>query len=324
MADINQNRSWIRGVGAYTPEKILTNDDLAKTMDTNDEWIRTRTGILQRHVAADGEKTSDLAIKAAKRALENAGLAGRDIDLVILATTTADHIFPATAVKVQKALGATGMAFDMAAVCSGFVFALGTADAYLKAGLARRALVIGAETMTRLLDWSDRRTAVLFGDGAGAFVLEATANGSSESGFLGHKLLTDGDGYDALYVNGGVSCGALGTIQMDGQTVFKRACRELSDISAHLLEELSISASHLDWVVPHQANKRILDMVLRRLSLPESKMIVTVDKHANTSAASVPLAFAHGVESGQIQRGQLILTNAFAAGWAWGANLFYF
>lgn len=315
------------GVGHYLPARVVTNDDLSRTLDTNDTWIRTRTGIGARHIAAEKELTSDLAVKAAQNALKNAGLQPNTIDLVILATTTADHIFPATAARIQAALGTTGAAFDMAAVCSGFVFALATADAYVKAGLASRVLVIGAETMSRLLDWNDRNTAVLFGDGAGAFVLTGThtcPRESDQAGFWGHALHTDGRAYDMLFVDGGVGCGRLGTMQMNGREVFKRAVRELAGVSQEVLQANNVPAEAIDWVVPHQANKRIIMAVLDRLRLSQEKAVLTMEHHANTSAASVPLAFATGVEKGLIQPGHMILTQAFAAGFAWGANVWRF
>ncbi|TGW15193.1 beta-ketoacyl-ACP synthase III [Candidatus Hepatobacter penaei] len=311
--------TYIAGVGAYLPEKVMTNQDLEKTLDTSHEWIVTRTGVVQRHIAADGELTSHLAIKASEAALDDAKTSPEDIDLIILATATPDHIFPATAVRVQKALGAAGAAFDVAAVCGGFVFALATADAYIQSGAARCVLVIGAETMSRIVDWSDRATAVLFGDGAGAFVLKAS---ETKQGILGCALKTDGQGYDDLYVDGGVSVGRFGFIKMNGQEVFKRAIRDLSSISQTLLKAHHTTVDDLDWVVPHQANVRIIEAVRKRLEVPQEKMYLTVSQHANTSAASVPLAFVDGVKKGQIQRGQLILSQVFGAGFAWGATLF--
>jgi len=369
-------RVWVRGVGSYVPQRVITNDELSQTLDTSDEWIYTRTGIRQRHVAADGELTSDLAVNAAQKALENAGVEACEIDLIILATTTADHVFPATATRVQQRLGTQGAAFDMNAVCGGFLFALATAEAYLKTGLAKRALVIGAETMTRLLDWQDRTTAVLFGDGAGAFVLEGARDTSSSShnteplsptlflpplkgdggeshlkhpekqsvekaaqdgsrylepgpclkhrGFLGHVLKTDGRGYEELYVNGGVGCGKIGTIQMNGRQVFKRAVQELVAVSRDILEKYQIKSEDIDHVVPHQANKRIIEAVLSRLNISPQKAYLNVDRYANTSAASIPIAFDEAVSKGIIQRGELVLMQAFAAGFAWGASVLRF
>ena len=308
----------ISGVGSYLPEKIVTNQDLEKTLDTSHEWILTRTAICQRHLAAHGEFTSHLAIKAAKNALEDAGLKGEDIDLIILATTTPDHIFPATAVRIQSALGTRGAAFDLAAVCGGFVFALATAEAYIKTGQAKRVLVVGAETMSRIVDWSDRSTAVLFGDGAGAFVLEAART----EGFIGHILKTDGAGYDSLYVSGGVSAGQIGAVRMNGADVFKRAVCELIAVSVDLLKQHNVQVSDLDWVVPHQANYRIIESMRARMGVDPHRVYLTVDRHANTSAASVPLAFVDGVRKGVIKRGHLILSQVFAAGFAWGATLF--
>lgn len=310
----------IAGVGGYLPSKVLANEDLARTLDTSHEWIVTRTGICQRHVAAEGEFTSHLAMEACRDALDDASLKASDIDLLILATTTPDHIFPATAVRVQHTLGAKGAAFDVAAVCGGFVFALATADAYIKTGQARRVLVVGAETMSRIVDWSDRGTAVLFGDGAGAFVLEASDD--NHTGVLGHLLKTDGSGYDSLYVDGGVSTGHLGFVRMHGADVFKRAVIELGAVSVDLLRQCNVSVSDVDWVVPHQANVRIIESMRNRLGLDAKRVYLTVDRHANTSAASVPLAFWDGVRKGAIKRGQLILSQVFAAGFAWGATLF--
>ena len=310
----------IVGVGAYLPSKVLTNDDLVQTLDTSHEWIVTRTGICQRHVAAEGEFTSHLAAEACRDALGDANLKASDIDLLILATTTPDHIFPATAVRVQHMLGARGAAFDVAAVCGGFVFALATADAYIKVGQARRVLVVGAETMSRIVDWSDRGTAVLFGDGAGAFVLEASDE--KHSGCVGHLLKTDGSGYNSLYVDGGVSEGRLGFVRMHGADVFKRAVVELGAVSIDLLRQCNVPISDVDWVVPHQANIRIIESMRNRLGLDKSKVYLTVDRHANTSAASVPLAFVDGVREGLIKREQLILSQVFAAGFALGATLF--
>ena len=309
----------IAGVGGYLPSKVITNDDLAKTLDTSHEWIITRTA-LHSATAEAGEFTSHLAKEACSDALKDAGMAAADIDLLILATTTPDHTFPATAVRVQHMLGTGGAAFDMAAVCGGFVFALATADALIKARQARRALVVGAETMSRIVNWSDRGTAVLFGDGAGAFVLEASDD--ENAGLKGHLLKTDGAGYDSLYVDGGVSVARAGVVRMNGAEVFKRAVIELGAVSVDLLNRCNVLAESVDWVVPHQANIRIIDAMRKRLSLPEDKVYLTVDKHANTSAASVPLAFVDGVRKGAIKRGQLILSQVFAAGFAWGATLF--
>lgn len=314
------------GAGHALPDKVVTNCDLEKTLDTSDTWIVQRTGIKKRHIAAPQEFTSHLAIRAAKNALDQSDLSAQDIDLIILGTTTPDNTFPATAVRVQHALGATGIAFDVSAVCAGFVFALATADAYLKAGLAKRALVIGAETMSRLLDWSDRSTAVLFGDGAGAVVLEARpkSRGAPSQGLIGHALHTDGAGYDALLVKGGVSAGKLGHIHMDGRAVFMRATRELAAVSEEVLKNNQIAPSQIDWIVPHQANIRIIEATRNRLGIAEEKVYLTVAEHANTSAASIPLAFSQGVETGHIKKGQLILFQAFGAGFAWGASLFRF
>lgn len=327
----------LKGWGSYLPEKVVTNDALSKTLDTSHEWILQRTGIAQRHIVAPTQKTSDLAFLAAEKALLKAGLTGGDIDLIILATSTADHTFPATATRVQERLGAKGAAFDINVACSGFVFALAQADAFLKAGLFKCALVIGAETMSRLLDWNDRTTAILFGDGAGAFVLEAVKGdapqkSSEESskdapfspGFLGHLLQSDGKGYDALFVGGGVGCGQLGVIQMNGREVYKRAVQELWGVTEALLAQQQVVASQIDWVVPHQANRRIIESVLDRLDVPHNKAVMTMDRHANTSSASIPLAFDVACQKGQIKRGQLIAFQGFAAGFAWGASLLRF
>ena len=317
----------LKGVGSYLPKKVVTNDELSQTLDTNHEWVFQRTGIAARHIAAEDETTSTLAAQAAKRALVDANIEGGDIDLIILATSTSDHTFPATANRVQQALGAKGAAFDINAVCSGFVFALASADTFLKSGLFKRALVIGSETMSRIVDWNDRTTAILFGDGAGAFVLEggspthAAKNTSYESGLLGHLLESDGAGYDNLFVNGGVGCGHLGHIQMDGRIVFKRAVQELSNVSQKLLAQHNISPATIDWVVPHQANRRIISAVLDRLNISPEKAVLTMKNHANTSSASIPLAFDVAQKDGRIKPGQLVLFQAFAAGFAWGASL---
>ena len=314
-------RSVMIGTGSYLPLKRVTNDDLAEDLETSHEWIIERTGICARHIAASDEFTSDMAVVAAQRALEAAGRTPQDIDMIILATSTPDHTFPATATRVQAKLGVSkGFAFDQAAVCSGFVFALATADAYLKQGMAKTALVIGAETMSRLVDWTDRRTAVLFGDGAGAVVLEAQQDAGR--GIIGSLLRTDGRGYDALYVNGGVSTTqTTGSIQMNGREVFRNAVCRLEEAVEDILKNYGISRAEIDWLVPHQANKRIIDATAKKLGLPESKVIHTGADHANTSAASIPLALDHAVRDGRIQKGDLILCEAFGGGFAWGSNL---
>jgi 3-oxoacyl-[acyl-carrier-protein] synthase-3 len=316
----------LAGVGSYLPEKILTNTELSQTLDTSDDWIVTRTGIRQRHIAAPKERTSDLALMACKRALENAQMDSEEIDLLIVATATPDHTFPATAAAVQAKLGITkGMAFDIAAVCSGFIFALATADAYLRQGLANTALVVGAETLSRLIDWDDRSTAILFGDGAGAFVLKADSSEGPRKGLLGHVLHTDGRGYDLLKVSGGPSSSKdVGIIQMNGREVFKNAVLSLGSVAEEVLKKCQITPDEVQWMVPHQANTRIIEAVLERLGFPLDKAIFTIDQHANTSSASIPLAFDWGVREGKICRGDLVLMEAFAAGFSWGATVLRF
>ncbi len=318
-------RSVLSGSGAYLPEKVLTNDDLAKILDTDDEWIVARSGIRKRHIAADGQLTSDLAIKAAERALEDAGCGADEVDLIVLATATPDDTFPASATKVQLGLGMTGgAAFDVQAVCSGFVFALAVADNFIKAGQAKRTLVIGAETFSRILDWEDRTTCVLFGDGAGAVVLEAgEGEGTTDDrGILGTKIHSDGRHHDLLYVDGGPSSSKqVGNLRMQGREVFRHAVKNLAEVVGETLEDVGLTPEDLDWLVPHQANKRILDSTAKKLGLSPEGMIVTVDEHANTSAASVPLALDQGRRDGRIQEGQLVLMEAMGGGFAWGACL---
>lgn len=314
-------RSVIVGTGSYLPKKRLSNDELPKELETSHQWIVERTGICARYLAAPGEYTSDMAVEAAKNALKAANMAPQDIDMIILATSTPDHTFPATATRIQSKLGMKkGFAFDQAAVCSGFIFALATADAYLKQGMAKTALVIGSETMSRLLDWNDRKTAVLFGDGAGAVVLQAQQN--TDRGIIGSLLRTDGCGYDELYVTGGPSTTqTTGTILMNGREVFRNAVHCLEEAVQDILERHGISQDEIDWLVPHQANKRIIDATAKKLGLPDSKVIHTGADQANTSAASVPLALDHAIKDGRIQKGDLILCEAFAGGYAWGSNL---
>ncbi|HTH96203.1 MAG TPA: beta-ketoacyl-ACP synthase III [Stellaceae bacterium] len=318
-------RSIILGCGGYLPENILTNAELATRVDTSDEWIVQRTGIRQRHIAADGELTSDLALKAAKAALAHAGLKGEDIDLIVLATATPDNTFPATATRVQHALGMKGgMAFDIQAVCSGFLFALATADNFIKAGQAKKVLVIGAETFSRILDWEDRQTCVLFGDGAGALVLgaEHVEPGASQSGVLSTHLHSDGAQYDLLYTTGGPSStGKAGFVHMEGREVFRHAVQRLAEVVDEALAHHRLTPSDIDWLVPHQANLRIIDGVGKKLSLGSDKVVVTVDRHANTSAASVPLALAEAVHDGRIAKGDLVLLEALGGGITWGAAL---
>lgn len=318
-------RSQIIGTGSYLPERIVTNDELAKRVDTSDEWIQQRSGIRQRHVAADGETTADLATAAALKALEAAGVLGSDLDLIILATTTPDDTFPSTATKVQARLGMyRGAAFDVQAVCSGFIYALAIADNFIKAGQAKTILVIGAETFTRILDWEDRTTCVLFGDGAGAVVLRA-AEGSgavTDRGILSTHLHSDGREHDILYVDGGPSTTqTVGHVRMAGKEVFRHAVTNLAGVVTEALTANGLEASALDWLVPHQANRRILDATAKKLSLPVERVVVTLDRHANTSAASVPLALDEAVRDGRIQPGHLILAEAMGGGLTWGSAL---
>jgi len=317
-------RSEIVGCGGYLPEKIVTNAELAGRLDTSDEWIQQRTGIRQRHVAAVGELTSDLATAAARRALKSAGMTGNDLDLIVLATATPDHTFPATATKVQAQLGMSrGAAFDVQAVCTGFIYALATADALVRAGQARTALVIGAETFSRILDWQDRGTCVLFGDGAGAVVLQAAEGREAGSrGILSSHLHSDGGNYELLYVDGGPSTtGTSGFLRMEGREVFRHAVQRLAEVVDEALAANGLEERDIDWLVPHQANRRIIDSMGRKLGLPSEKVVVTIDRHANTSAASVPLALAEAVADGRIRRGQLVLLEAMGGGLTWGASL---
>lgn len=316
--------SVVRGVGGYLPEKALTNDDLAKMVDTDDEWIVERTGIRKRHIAADGELTSDLGTRAAEKALAAAGLEAGDIDLIVLATATPDFTFPSTATIVQNKLGIThGAAFDVHAVCSGFVFALATADNFLRQGQFERALVIGAETFSRILDWSDRGTCVLFGDGAGAIVLERQpAETAKGRGVLASHLRSDGRYRELLYVDGGPSTTqTAGHLRMIGNQVFKHAVGKISESIREAAQRAEISVEDVDWFVPHQANQRILTAVADKLGLAPEKVISTVAEHGNTSAASVPLALAVAVEDGRIKPGDLVLVEAMGGGLTWGAAL---
>lgn len=319
-----QRRSIIEGVGAYLPERVLTNDELSTKVDTSDDWIRERTGIRERRVADESEVTSDLATFAARDALSDAGIEIGDVDLIVLATTTPDLTFPATATAVQAKLGITrGAAFDVQAVCSGFLFALATADSMLKQGLFNCALVIGAETFTRLLDWSDRGTCVLFGDGAGAVVLTASESVNKDRGIITHYIRTDGRQSNLLYVDGGVSkTGTIGHVRMLGNRVFKNAVINISDAIQKVLNETGFSVEEIDWFVPHQANQRILDAVANKLGIDEEKVITTVSKHGNTSAASIPLALHAAVRDGRIKRGDLVISEAMGGGFSWGATAF--
>ncbi len=316
-------RSVLAGTGSALPKRAVSNHELAKTVDTSDEWIVERSGIRQRHMAGEGETTSTLAIEAANKALAAAGVSGADIGLIVLATTTPDQTFPATATIVQDAIGANGgIAFDVAAVCSGFLYALGVADSMLRAGMAQRALVIGAETMTRLLDWDDRATCVLFGDGAGAVVLEAREVAGEGPGILATHLHADGAHNELLYVDGGPSTTqTVGHLRMKGREVFRHAVANLADVLANALAECGLETSDVDWVIPHQANQRILDATARKLGLPPEKVVVTVDRHANTSAASVPLALDTAVRDGRVKPGDLLVLEAMGGGFTWGASV---
>ncbi|MBX7495413.1 ketoacyl-ACP synthase III [Qipengyuania sp. 6B39] len=316
-------RSVIRGTGSALPAQCVTNAELASRVDTSDEWIVERTGIRQRYIAGEGETTSTLATAAARAALDAAGIDAREIGLIILATATPDHTFPATATQVQAALGCNGgIAFDVHAVCSGFLYALTTADSMLRTGLASKALVIGAETFSRILDWEDRTTCVLFGDGAGAVVLEAQDVVEDGPGIIASRLHADGAHKDMLYVDGGPSTtGTVGHLRMRGREVFRHAVVNLADVLKEVLEAAAVTAADIDWVVPHQANARILDATARKLDLPAEKVVVTVDRHANTSAASVPLAFDAAMRDGRIKPGDLVMFEAMGGGFTWGASL---
>jgi 3-oxoacyl-[acyl-carrier-protein] synthase-3 len=325
VATLNLVRTVIKGVGGYLPARVMTNADLAKLVDTSDAWITERTGIKERRIAAEGELTSTMGAVAARAALDDAGLAPEDIDLIILATSTPDQTFPATAVTIQAELGIThGAAFDVQAVCSGFIFALTTADNYLKSGMFKRALVIGAEAFSRILDWEDRSTCVLFGDGAGAVVVEAQKlNGvMTDRGILATCLRSDGRYRDKLYVDGGPSStGTVGHLRMDGPEVFRHAVTKISEVIGATLDQAGYKASDIDWFVPHQANKRILDGAAKKLGLDKERIIITLDKHANTSAASIPLALNAARADGRIKTDDLVLLEAMGGGFTWGAVL---
>ncbi len=316
-------RSVFKGSGSALPKTCVTNDELAQKVDTSDEWIRERTGITQRYLAGEGETTSTLAVEAARNALDNAGMTIADIDLIVLGTCTPDVTFPSTATIVQKELGGAGFpAFDVAAVCSGFLYALGTADSMLRGGLAKNALVIGAETLSRIVDWEDRATCVLFGDGAGAFVLSAEEVAEDGPGILATQLHADGAHKDMLYVDGGPSTTqTVGHLRMKGREVFRHAVTNLAQVLKDVLEKTGNDATNIDWVVPHQANFRILDATARKLGLGMDKVVVTVDRHANTSAASVPLAFDEAWRDGRIKRGDMVMLEAMGGGFTWGASL---
>ncbi|MEL6413724.1 MAG: beta-ketoacyl-ACP synthase III [Pseudomonadota bacterium] len=318
-------RSVIRGTGGYLPERVMSNEEMSQIVETSDQWIQERTGIRQRHIAADDEMTSDLATKAARGILKDAGITPDQVDLIVLATTTPDKTFPATATAVQAKLEmGGGAAFDVQAVCSGFLFALATADSMLKTGLFKTALVIGAETFTRILDWSDRGTCVLFGDGAGGVVLTAEPEAEAgDRGILTHHIRTDGTKSDLLHVDGGVSStGTIGHVRMLGNQVFKHAVTNISSAINAVYDETGLTSDDVDWFVPHQANQRILNGVAKKMKLDESKVISTVGDHGNTSAASIPLALHTAVSDGRIEPGHLVLSEAMGGGFSWGASLF--
>ena len=327
-------RSIITGSGSYLPDRVVTNDELAERIETSDDWIVARTGIRQRHIAADDEMTSDLALIAAERALNDAGVMASEVDLLVLATTTPDQTFPATATRVQSRLGMiNGAAFDIQAVCSGFIYGLSIADNFIKAGQAKTVILIGAETFSRLLDWEDRNTCVLFGDGAGAIVLRAAANGEDADiigerghnvgrGVLSTHIHSDGGSNELLYVDGGPSSTrTVGHVRMNGREVFRHAVNNLVSVVYEAMETHSLAIDDIDWLVPHQANKRILDSTAKKLGLSADKVVVTLDRHANTSAASIPLALDEAVKDGRIKPGNLVLLEAMGGGLTWGAGL---
>jgi 3-oxoacyl-[acyl-carrier-protein] synthase-3 len=322
---VTVTRSVVLGCGSYLPQRCLSNDDLTRMVDTSDEWIVQRTGIRARHIAADGEMTSDLGVAAARAALAHGKVDADSIDLILVATSTPDNTFPASAVSVQAALGITqGAAFDLQAVCSGFVFALATADGLLRSGAHKRALVIGAETFSRILDWSDRGTCVLFGDGAGAVVLEAQQQSGSreDRGILTSHLRSDGRHKKKLFVDGGPSStGTVGHLRMEGKEVFRFAVGAITDVIKDVFRDTGYSAADIDWFVPHQANKRIIDGSAHKLGIAPEKVVTTVDRHGNTSAASIPLALDVAVKDGRIKSGDLVLLEAMGGGFTWGAAL---
>ena len=317
-------RNKIVGIGTYLPERVLSNAELAKSVETSDEWIKERTGISQRHIAADGQKTSDLGYNAAIAALEDAGLTADDLDLIIVATSTPDLTFPATATIIQERMGMNhGAAFDVQAVCSGFIYGMNVIDAMMRAGNAKRAMLIGAETFSRILDWEDRGTCVLFGDGAGAVILEATHDvGGDAPGVLHSYIRSDGRYRDMLYVDGGPSATqSVGHLRMQGNAVFKHAVTEIANVMRDCAEQSGVAIDAINWFVPHQANQRILNAVAKKLKITPDSVISTVAQHANTSAASVPLAMNAAVKDGRIRRGDLVMLEAFGGGFTWGAVL---
>lgn len=318
-------RSVVCGYGAALPKRVVTNQELEKSVDTTDEWIVQRTGIRQRYIAGDDETSASLGAEAARAALANAGLTAADIDVIIVATSTPDNTFPATAVNIQNRLGMThGYAFDMQAVCSGFVYAVTTADSFIRAGQAKRILVIGTETFSRILDWNDRTTCVLFGDGAGAIIMQAEEGTGevADRGVLSAKLRSDGSHKEKLYVDGGPSTtGTVGHLRMEGKEVFKHAVGMITDVIIDAFEATGTTADDLDWLVPHQANRRIIEGSAKKLGIPMEKVVMTVDQHGNTSAASIPLALAAALNDGRIKKGDLIMLEAMGGGFTWGAVL---
>ena len=318
-------RSQVTGCGSYLPARVVTNDQLAETVDTSDGWILQRTGIRERRIAADGECTSDLAIEAAKAALIMAGLGASELDLIVCATSTPDETFPATATRIQDRLGMNGgAAFDVQAVCTGFIYALAVADNFIRLDQAKNVLVVGAETFSRILDWQDRSTCVLFGDGAGAVVLRAENGmaGSKDRGVLSTHIYSDGRFHDALYVDGGPSSTkTVGHVRMEGKEVFRHAVVRMAEAIDTALEANGLTPGDIDWLVPHQANLRIIEAMARRLNLPQDRVVITVDRHANTSAASIPLALSEAVDDQRIQPGDLVLMEAMGAGFTWGSAL---
>ncbi len=319
---MSSKRAVVVGVGHYLPERVVPNSEFEKTLDTSDAWIKSRSGIERRHFAAEGQTTSELATRAARAALDSAGLQADDLDAIVLATSTADLTFPSAATMVQAELGMTGgFAFDVQAVCAGFVYALANANALILSGQARRVLVIGAETFSRIMDWTDRTTCVLFGDGAGALILEAQegTGTNDDRGVLSVDLNSDGRHRDILYVDGGVSTQTTGHLRMQGKEVFRHAVEKLAATATAAMDKIGITADQIDWVVPHQANIRIIQGTAKKLGLPMDRVVVTVQDHGNTSAASIPLALSVGVQSGQIKTGDVVVTEAIGGGLAWGA-----